>query len=403
MIVIFFYRGFVLDMDNNDQVWLSSSMSGNDSFSSSNLTETMKPIYVFTPAGVTAKRVLCLILATIGGMAFLGNCFIFYFLLQKPTRNPIQRSSFVRNLNLYLRSLSLSDILSCAVSLPLLCIQISFDVFQSGWACKIVRYANFLFPVITINNLFAISLEKYLSTRKVLRTFSFSKMRKIVISAWLLGLTVMLFPAAVYDGIRVDLNDTHYTIVCKYQENFYPFKISRIIFVLQYVLPSVFVTYINICLMKTVWTRGKRQIGNNVSNAFKAHLRAKAIKGTALLVALTFAFIVPYSFYIANIVYTQTAKPKRDFSTDYIIRYASGSIGGYFSGLINFIIYFAQMKEFRDFLKKRLCRRNNENKQPDGETGVRRAYALPTARQHVARMEDNVIELRQFKLSAPPS
>ena len=153
---------------------------------------------------------------------------------------------------MYLKSLSLSDLLSCAVSVPLVCVQMFFDVFQTGWPCKIVRFLNFIFPAITINNLVVISLEKYLSTRSVLRTFNYFKIRRIIVCAWVLGLVVMLFPAAACDGTRLFLNNTHYTVVCKNQDGFYPFEVSLIIFQLQYILPSVLVTYINICLMKTV-------------------------------------------------------------------------------------------------------------------------------------------------------
>jgi len=149
------------------------------------------------------------------------------------------------------RSLTLSDIFSCAISIPLLCIQISLDVFQGGWACIIVRYANFMFPVITVNNHVVISVEKYLSTRTVPRTFQVSTVRKMIICAWVLGLLVMLFPAATHDGVRLDLNDTHYTVLCTYHQNIYLFRISLIIFPLQFVLSSVFVLFVNICLLKT--------------------------------------------------------------------------------------------------------------------------------------------------------
>ena len=127
-------------MEDIEAAWLSSNKSGNMSYLNNYTGTAIYPIYVFTPAGVTAKRLLCLFLITIGAAGFLGNCLIFNFLRQKPAANPIESSRFVVNLNLYLRSLSLSDLLSPAVSLPLLCIQISFDVFQSSWPCKLVRY-----------------------------------------------------------------------------------------------------------------------------------------------------------------------------------------------------------------------------------------------------------------------
>ena len=347
-------------MDNNETTWLFSNTSAaNDSavLLTDNHTATTQPIYIFTPAGIIAKLALCAVLSAIGGMGFLGNCFLFYFLWQTKTGNPIRTSRFVKNLNLYIRSLSLSDLLSCAISLPLLCIQILFDVFQTGWACKIVRYLNFVFPVITVNNLVVISLEKYLSTRAIPRTFSAATVRKLIICAWVLGVTIMLFPAAIYGGKRVVLNSTHFTVICSYNEHFYPFKITLIIFPLQYVLPGIFLTYVNISLMKTLFDRGRRRISNGVSNAYKAKLTAMRIRGTSLLIALTFVFIIPYFCFIGNVAYTQIAKPQRTFPTDFIIRYGGGGIAAYFSGAINFVIYFATMKDFRVFLKALICKK----------------------------------------------
>lgn len=352
-------------MDNNETSWLPSNNSRNISSRLDGRTAELNPMYVFTPVDVTGKRVLCIILSTIGGLGFLGNCPLLYFLWKKPKTNPIQRSRFVKNFNLYVRSMSLSDILSCVVSLPLLCIQISFDVFQSGWACKVVRYFNFIFPAITINNLVVISLEKYLSTRSTPRTFSAATVRKMIIGAWVFGIFFMLPSAAPYEGIRVDLNDTHYTVICRYNQNFYPFRMAFIVIPVQYILPSVFITCINICLFKTVWERGSRKVGNVVNNAFKAKMIATRIKGISLLITITFAFIITYLFYLGNVAYTLIAKPKRGFSTDFIMRYATGSIA-YLNCVINVIIYFVQMNDFREFLKKLLCRSSSANNQVAG-------------------------------------
>ena len=262
-------------MDETVTLWLPSSVSGNNSSDWNN-----RPIYVFTPAGVTAKRVLCLILSTIGAVGFLGNSFIFSFLWKQRFKNPIQSNRFMKNLNIYVRSLSLSDLLFCAISLPVSCIQLLFDVFQSGWPCKIVRYFQIVFPVITINNLVLVSLEKYLSTHTVPRTLYFSTVRKMIICAWMLGLVVMLYPVAAVDGIRVDLNETHYTVICRQDADFYPFKIGLILVPVQYVLPGIFIIYINICLLKTVWARGRRKIGNGVTNAFKNDQRDNTPRGS---------------------------------------------------------------------------------------------------------------------------
>ncbi|XP_078377851.1 melanopsin-like [Oculina patagonica] len=379
-------------MDSNRTSWLLYSFSGNSSSYFNNHTKAINPFYIFTPAGVMAKRLLGLILLAIGGIGFLGNYFIFLFLCKQRRRRTIHTSCFVVNLNLYIRSLSLSDLLSCAVSLPLLCIQILFDVFQSGWPCKVVRYLNFMFPAVTVNNLVVISLEKYLSTRKVPRTFRAARVRKMIICAWVLGITVMLVPAVSYDGVRVDLNNTHFTVICSNVENFYPFKIALIIFPIQYIFPSVLIIYINFCLIKTVWASGRREIGNGVNNAFKANLVASRIKGTSLLIALTFAFIIPYLSYIGNVAYTQIAKPQRAFATDFLIRYACGGIAAYFSSAINFLIYFVQIKDFRSFLIK-LWRGKRARVDDTSQTQVPRSR-LSASKRQVDTVE--LVDLKKF-------
>ena len=349
-----------MNMDVNETWRLQSNISANNSSHSTDCCTDVTPIYVFTPVDATAKYVLCGILATIGSLGFLGNCLLLHFLRKKPKRTLIQRSPFVRNFNLYIRSLSLSDILLCLVSLPLGCIQILFDVFQSGWPCRVARYLNFIFPGITINNLIVISLEKYLSTRATPRTFSTKAVRRMIVCAWAFGMAVMLLPAGAYDGIRVDLNQTHFTTICFYNQQFYPFKITLIVVPVQYILPGIFITFVNVCLIRTVWVRGRRMIGNGSKNAFKAKMIATKMKGITLLILITFVFIITYFFYLGNIAYTQIAKPKRDFATEFMIRYGTGGIAC-LSSVMNVIIYFVQMSDFREFLKNLFCRSNNLN------------------------------------------
>ena len=151
---------------NNETSWLLTTVTWNKSSAFNNDTRTTDSaaIYVFTPAPYAAKQFLAFFLFFFDGIGLVGCCLIFYFLWKKPRKNPVRAYSFAQNLTMYVRSLCLSDLLSCAVSMPLVCLQMSLDVFQSGWACKIVRYLNFVFPAITINNLVVISLEKFVNS-----------------------------------------------------------------------------------------------------------------------------------------------------------------------------------------------------------------------------------------------
>lgn len=182
-------------------------------------------------------------MVTVALIGFVGGSLILHFLSQNKQPIVIQSSRFIKNLNLYIKSLALSDILSTLVSLPLTCIQISFDLFQTHWACKIVRYFNIVFPVITIYNLVVIGIEKHLSLRRVPWTLSATAVRKLIFLAWFAGFAVVLLPATTFTGIRHDLNETHFTVICKYDTEYLPARIAFVSFTaLVYYLPCIFIS-----------------------------------------------------------------------------------------------------------------------------------------------------------------
>lgn len=313
------------------------------------------PLYIFTPAGYTTKFALLVSMGTVGLLGFVGGCLILCFVSSRKQALYLQSSRFMKNFNFYIQSLALSDMFCTMVSLPLHCIQIHFDLFQNHWGCKIVRYLNIVFPVITINNLVVIGTEKYLSLRRVPRTLKVSTVRKLIFLAWLAGFAITLVPAATFTGIRYDLNATHFTVICKYDREYLPFRLMFLSFtVVVYVLPSIFLIVVNISLIRTVWVKVKMTISIQVKNPIKAKLRAAKIRGTFLLIAVTFAFVIPYFAYLGYVTYNMIAKPVIDFQTDYIIRHASGVLA-FSNSAINFVIYVVQVKDFRVFLRKIVC------------------------------------------------
>ena len=324
-----------------------------------NTTETRSPIYVFTPAGLTTKLVIVILLVNVGVLGFVGNFLMYFFISRKKQKLFMKYSPFVQNMNVYLKSLALSDIFSTVISLPLVCIQIMFDVFQHSWACRIVRFFGILFPSIIMNNIIVISIERYMSTRAVPDTFSASTVRKLVFGAWIIGFIIVLSPTATFNGIRYDLSDTHYTIICKYDNDYFLFRVIVASYALiQHLIPSIILTYFNISVARAMWTKQKRRIDIQRDNAIRAAIRATTIRGTYLLVAITFTFIIPYSGSIYYAVYVMLAKPSLDFQADFITRYLS-AILFLSNSAINFIIYVVQMEDFRAFLKKLICSKGN--------------------------------------------
>ena len=240
---------------------MMSNLSVNNQSDLLNATEMKSRVYLFTPAGFTTKLALVLVFASVGAVGLVGNLLIYYFIsFQKNVVSYMQNHQFLRNFNFYIKSLALSDILSNIISLPLISIQLMVDVFQHDWSCRIVRFFGILLPSVTMNNLMVISVERYLATRAVPRTFSVSTVRKLVFSAWLAGFIVALGPTATINGIRYDLNDTHYTVICKSDNRYLTFRIIIVGYALvQHLIPGVILSYINISVAKTLWSRQKNK------------------------------------------------------------------------------------------------------------------------------------------------
>ena len=329
--------------------------NGNNPFALGNCSGPRTSIYtvLFTPAGSTTKLALVFSMLTLGVVGFVGGSLILYFLSQN--KQPTARS-FMKNLNLYIKSLALSDILCSLVSLPLVCLQISFDLFQTYWACRIVRYINMVFPIVTIYNLVVIAIEKHLSLRRVPRTLRASTVRKLISFAWLAGFAIVLLPAATFTGLRKDLNETHFTVLCTYDKYHLPSRIIMVSFtVLVYYIPCIFLIIVNVSLIRKVWLKVKMTISVQVDNPMQAKLKAAQIRGTLLLIAITFAFIIPYFVYIVYLTYNIIATPEIDFQTDCIIRF-TGAVLAFSNSAVNFVIYVVQMRGFRTFLRKLICR-----------------------------------------------
>ncbi|XP_078384206.1 adenosine receptor A3-like [Oculina patagonica] len=332
-----------------------SNTPTNNLSKAANGTELARKVYVFRPLQSSTRLTLFLLLASIGIVGFVGNILVLCFVKSKmrTTGHLLTTSIFEKNLNVYIRSLAISDVLCDAISVPPICFQLYFDVLNRGWGCRIVRYLNVVFPSVTMNNLLFISLERYFSTRQNPRTLRHSTIKKIVVFAWVAGLVVVLVPGATYEGIRFDLNDTHYTVLCRYDNQYLPFRIMFLSYtLLQYIIPSCIIIRVNISLIITLWTKLRsRTVDVQRDNAIRMMRRAAAIRGTYITVSLTFAFVIPYLFYFGNTIYNMVTQITIDFETDYVLRCTSAMIG-YSNSVVNVIIYMVQMKDFRAFLKK---------------------------------------------------
>ena len=336
----------------SNPVFINNQSSVTNSTAAAAMTAS---VFVVTPVGFDTKLIIFVLFLIVGVSGLVGNILILYFLSKKKSVPFLQSSSFLRNFDLYMKSLALSDILSCSISVPLASVEIMYDVFQSGWPCRTVRYISVTFTFITINNLIAISTERFLSTRDVPKTFSVTSVRKIVYAAWIAGFLVSLAPAATINGIRYDINGTHYAVVCKPDTSSIPYRVTfASVVLIQYVLPSVALIGSNIVLARRVWKIRKRRVDVLQDNAIRARMRSHQIKTTNLLIIVTLAFVIPYCLLLYYSAYVAIVKPPLDVQVDFVLRYSSAVLI-FSNSAVNFVIYLIQMKDFRVFLKQVLC------------------------------------------------
>ena len=343
-----------LRMDDLQGTNLSSSFSNNISSTPDNRTGLTSKIYVFAPVSSSTKLTLSILLASVAIVGFVGNILILCFLKSKKKATSVLRTcSFQQNFDFYIKSLAISDALCAVTANPILTVEFYFDIFQQDWRCRAARYLNIVFSTVTMNNLLVISIEKYFSTRKVPRTFRTSTVKKLVWFAWVSAIFYVLIPSATFRGkVIYNLNETHYTVSCKYDKHYLPFRIMFLAYIFfQYLIPSIIIIIISICLILTLSSRMKRTIDIQQDNAIKAMMRAAKRRGTIISIILMLAFVIPYLLYFAQVIYNMVTRADISYETDFIVRYGSGLIA-FSNSAVNVIIYIVQMKDFRAFLKE---------------------------------------------------
>ncbi|CAH3180913.1 unnamed protein product [Porites evermanni] len=79
-----------------------------------------------------------------------------------------------------------------------------------------------------------------------------------------------LYVKTTMNGIRYDINATHYTVDCKYDTSYLPYRAIVVGYIqVQHVIPSIALICINIILARRVWKWRKRRIDVQKDNAIK--------------------------------------------------------------------------------------------------------------------------------------
>ena len=184
----------------------TSAMNGNSSFNATQ--EYFKQYY--TVAGLDVKLTLSALIVVAVVVGFTGNLCFVWFTNNEEKKPERARSS---NLNFFIRSLALSDVLGSLIGAPFTLAQINSNALMTEKLWKVSRYFQTVFIYINIYNLVVIGVERYICTcRPTSRPLSLKTVRKSMRGAWLFGFLAPLVFAYPYELTRVDVNSQHYTV-----------------------------------------------------------------------------------------------------------------------------------------------------------------------------------------------
>lgn len=279
-----------------------------------NNTRLTNESYIFIPVNYQIKIAIACANAIVGLYGLLANSLILYFIYQKPkTTRRLLADRFIQ-------SLALSDILCSVITIPVFTAEMFVDFIKTDMLCKLIRYNNLFFIIVTVMNYVVISIERYLVVFRPLLTSSGKMWKQLVVVAWIAGALIDLIPTPAYNLVRYDLGSGIYTHACKYDNST---KTTRGFFlsfaVIVYVFPSIFLMFTSIRILRSI--RRSRGVAPAGMNPYAAMMNFHQNRLTKLFVLLTLAFMTPYISYIIYSTVAIILKLKLSFAVDYVVRY----------------------------------------------------------------------------------
>ncbi|XP_031575044.1 neuromedin-U receptor 2-like [Actinia tenebrosa] len=340
----------------------NSSLRTNNS---RNVSEIITRAYVFAPVSNNVKLVISTAMLLFGVYGLIANSLILYFKHKQHRRRrcAIQRALTRSALKEYfINSLALSDLLCCLISLPLVTAEMFIDFVHNDWICKVNRFLNFIFPVITILNLLVIGIERYFAIFHPFKVLARHKAKKIVMGAWVLGVLLTLIPMPTYKLIYFEIEENSYTLICKYDNTLPLYRCLFIAFItICYIIPSIILIFVNLRILKFVRRKRCRVAPlQQVKTSKRTPSQTSRFKVTRMFMWLILAFIIPYLLFIVYNGLVMVLRPTISFTSDYLARYASAFFG-FSNGAVSAAILFHNEKDLKRRLGDMLCNNCNQS------------------------------------------
>lgn len=301
--------------------------------------------YTFLPISPSFIFLLTLLSSIMIIIGIPGNFVVLLYKYKEMKRKISQfQIALHKSVNSYLVvNLSLSDILTASVSLPLYIISINSDVLLQTWSCKIMRCINSFLATININMILLISLNQYFIVFWKSKCLSKTCIRKIVYLCWLESVLISSTLLYMADPVKIIVNDNEYTITCRISYNSINTKIVFVFGItIQYLIPLTLVIYTSFKMWFYVKKKTRK---TRLSVIIKQQLQTiKFISNFSL------GLIFPYLF----ILFLSAIHMFR-LITKFQITFVIGNISellAFSNCIINPVIYYVGSKNFRKVLKK---------------------------------------------------
>ena len=317
-------------------------MNGNSSFNATQ--EYFKQYY--TLAGLDVQLTLSALIVVAAVVGFAGNLCVVRFTNNEEKKPVRARSS---NLNFFIRSLALSDVLGSLIGAPFTLAQINSNALMTKTLCKVSRYFQTVFIFINIYNLVVIGVERYICTcRPTSRPLSLKTVRKSVRGAWLFGFLASLVFSYPYELTRVDVSSQHYTVRCEYNYEDGTTKVvhvARAISIL--IIPGIILLVTCACIARVLWLKKSSAANTNSDESMVTpKWRQRRKKATIQLTVIIIAFIAPYLLYFILHTLKLAFSSAMDFKPESTFR-ATAAVLVYLNSPINFLIHLKQLTGFR--------------------------------------------------------
>ena len=325
----------------------TSAVNGNLSLNatSQNKQHVFGGASLLGPELALATNVLLTATALVG---FAGNLLVLHF-----TNNEEKKSVKARsNLNFFIRSLALSDVLGSLLGAPLIMVVLNSDLLFANMRCKAYRFFATVFPYTTQFNLVVIGIERYICTcRPTSRPLSLKTVKKSVTGAWVLGILsaiVFSYPAEL---TRFDLDSTRYVLSCEYNYDDRIWKVMQMLrLLLTYVLPSIFLTITCICIVRMLWMKKVNVAVSNQSQAAEKWNRRRR-KATIQLIVIIVAFFVPFFLFNIYVAVRLNLAKGEDYDSELVYARLGSGLIIYLNSPINFVIHLKQLTGFYQAVK----------------------------------------------------